>query len=208
MSDVADIARIIYDDFFKRDLLGKLGPGSLAVIAILDANQMDVFQLKVLKDHLWLLWIIALPTAYTLGLGLQILGELIGLHSGSPRPRYLLFFRTKGKWRKTNDDFDNRLSLISNAPVDQWLSTATRQRERFVVLKEASGNTALAVTVIFGCLLTGHLVGWAILSGIVALVLYITHFLHAKRQATFEVNTLRRTGILNQDEADDMLSRV
>lgn len=208
MSEISDIARIVYDDFFKRDLLGKVGPGSLVAVAVLEVFQINIFSLQVLKMWPWLFWIIALPIVYVLGLGLQITGELIGLHSSSPRPRYLFFFRSSGNWKSANDDLDNRISLISNAPPDKWLPGASKQRERFVVLKEASGNMALAMIVIFVCLVNKHSIEWTILSGIVAVVLYITHVLHAKRQATFEVNTLRHSGLLTQQEADDMLSRI
>jgi len=208
VKEISALARVLYDDFFKRDLLGKIGPGSLAAAAVLETCHLDISQFQILKDWPWFSLVVLLPTLYVLGLGLQIAGELIGVHSASPRPRYFLYFRTKGKWRKTNDDFDKRLQLIKNLARDKWLPDASKQRERFVVLKEASGNMAIATIIVFVCLLKSQLVWWAILSGIIAVVLYSSHILHAKRQAIFEVNTLKDIGSLTQQEADEMLSRI
>jgi hypothetical protein len=117
---MGDLAKILYEKFFMRDLLGKVGPGFVATFAVLKTLDVDVTAVVPRKEALWLLWVAALPALYIAGLALQISGERLGLHSASPKPRFLLFFSTTGNWAKANEDHDRRLVLTRNAPPDKW----------------------------------------------------------------------------------------
>ena len=103
--------------------------------------------------------------------------------------------------------------MIRGAPttVAVWPAEANLQRERFVVLKEATGNMALAASVVCGYLLWDQPSGWwngVVLGSILTLMFWYAHFDHARKQAHFEINVLERNGILNAAQANEMRSRV
>lgn len=184
-----------------RDLLGKVGPGFVAVAPVLTALKINVAGLLPDEKTLWLLWVAAIPILFLAGLALQILGERLGVHSASPRPRYyLLFFSTRGCWFEANQDFDRRLALFRNVPPPSSTADAQAQGERFVYLKEGSGNMAIAIIVALISLIAVGLPWTAVrclLLLLLSLVLFTSHFMHAKRQAVFEIHVLN--GIQNTD---------
>lgn len=207
---MGDFTKILYEKFFIRDVLGKLGPGAIATVILLYAvadPKSAATIAKLLEGGV--AFFIALPLFYMVGIALQISGERIGLHSSSPRPRYILvFFRSCGNWAKANTDLDDRLVLIQTAPPDKWTDGAKEQRERLVYLKEGSGNMALALFVAAVCLYAWPQTSISLLAGIFTIVLYVSHLMHAERQARFEVNVLRMSGILEPGVADSMLKRI
>lgn len=207
---MGDFTKILYEKFFMRDVLGKLGPGVIATVVLLYAvaDPMSAATIAKLLEG-GVVFFIALPLFYMVGVALQISGERIGLHSASPRPRYILvFFRSCGNWAKANTDIDDRLALINTAPPDKWTDGAKEQRERLVYLKESSGNMALALCVAAVCFYTRSQTSISLLAGIFAIVLYVSHLMHAERQARFEINVLRESGILKSCVADAMLKRI
>ncbi len=199
-----DFAKVLYEKFFMRDFMGKLGPG--AVFLVMVAYTLRGETLDISRVPTAILWVAGLPFAYLIGLGVQILGELLGLHSATPAPRYILFIPTKFS---VNTEFDKRLALIGKAKECEWTVNAKEQRERFLVLKEASGNMSIA-------LLFGSIIAWSGLWGanlsifykiaciLVAGVLYLSHRIHAIRQANYETKVLREVGLLSEDEANNM----
>ena len=145
---------------------------------------------------------------WSLGVALQILAEFIGLHSASPRPRWVLFYPTWGAWQKANSDLDERTALIGSAT---WTESARQQRERFVYLKEASGNFAAASLVAAALALysgAGLLSGNVLVLLVIATSLFLSHLVHAVRQARFEIKTLTKAGTLSDAEANAMLDCV
>lgn len=199
-----DFAKVLYEKFFMRDFIGKLGPGAVVLVMvgyILYGKDLDISRVPTA-----LLWVAGLPFAYLIGLGVQILSELLGLHSASPAPRYILFCKT---WFSANTELDERTSLIGTATDIQWTVNAKEQRERFVVLKEASGNMSMA-------LLIGLVLAWSRLGGaniskfhkvagiVVVGVLYLSHRISAIRQANYETNVLEEVGLLSGDKAGKM----
>jgi hypothetical protein len=211
MSEISDLAKVVYDDFFRRDVLGKLGPGLLAALPLALVAGFDKDRMTVLPSFPeWLFWVAAIPLVYSLGVALQITGELIGLLSPSPRPRQILFFRPRGNWAAVNDDFDDRVALISNASSQQLSDGAQKQRERYVVLKEASGNWSLALMVVavyLAIYVSPTPKGAIAVCLLAALALWASHIVHARRQAIFEINTLRNSGIISQQRAQEMRGR-
>jgi hypothetical protein len=184
--------------------MGKLGPGVfvLAMISyMLGGEGLDTSMIPTT-----LLWVAGLPFAYLIGLGVQILGELLGLHSASPAPRYILFYPTKFS---ANIDFDTRMALISKATDTQWTVYSKEQRERFIVLKEASSNMSIAVLIILVLAWSGlwgmNINVFCKVAGIVVVgVLYLSHRIHANRQANFETNVLEKVGLLSKEQAAQM----
>ena len=209
MSEISDLAKVVYDDFFRRDVLGKLGPGILAALPLALVAGFDEDMMTSLPFPEWLFWVAAIPLVYSLGVALQITGELIGLLSPSPRPRWILFFFRP--WAAVNVDFEDRVALISNASSQQWSDGAKKQRERFVVLKEASGNSSLALMVVavyLAIYVSPTPKGAIAVCLIAALALWASHIVHAHRQAIFEINTLRNSGIIPQQRAQEMHDRL
>lgn len=211
---MGDLAKVLYERFFLRDLLGKVAPGyfaMLALFAVVGGDGRATLGVGHPGDQGWLLWVSALPAVYMVGLALQVLGEFIGLHSPSPKPRYVCFFKATGLWREANADFDDRLAIIRNAAAERLTAGAREQRERFVVLKEASGNAALSILVVLvtGVLndVTNSRPTWVVLS-LLAAILLVSHFLHGQRQARFEINVLRDVGLLTPERAAAMAKRI
>lgn len=201
---MSDFAKVLYEKFFMRDYMGKLGPG--AVVLVMVGYMLHGEGLDISRVPTALLWVPGLPFAYLIGLGVQILSELLGLHSASPAPRYILFIETKFS---ANTELDERMALIGKATDTQWTVNAKEQRERFVVLKEASGNMSMAVLI--GLVLAWSGLGGANISvfhkvaGIVIVgVLYLSHRMNAIRQANYETNVLEKVGLLSGDEAGKM----
>ncbi len=208
---MSDLTKVLYEKFFMRDLLGKVGPGFVAIVSILKVLNVDVSTLMPGKETTWLLWVAALPIIYMVGVSLQILAELVGLHSASPKPRYVLFKLSTGDWCKANDDFDLRLTKIRNATSDKWGDGAKEQRERFVYLKEGSGNFAVASFIVILTLLFDkpkeHFSEIIILI-FLSIAMYASHIIHAKRQARFEIRTLFEASLINEQEAEEIRNRT
>jgi len=215
---MGDVVKVLYERFLMRDLLGKVGPGFITTFSVLSALKINITALLPDEKTVWLLWVAALPILFLIGLALQIIGELLGLHSASPRPRYYLcFFNTRGRWCDVNLDFDRRLSMFRNAPSGSLSPDAQAQRERFVYLKEGSGNMALAFFVALTCLRTTG-VPWKdvglLLLALLSLALFASHFMHAKRQAVFEIRTLNKiqtpggVKLLPDADAQAMLDKI
>ena len=206
---MSDIIKVLYEKFLMRDLLGKVSPGFVAVATVLSALDVKIANLFPDERFLWILWVSALPVLFLVGLALQIVGEFIGLCSPSPRPRYILFRvgnlicwglhkLTKCdiflNWRNVNEDFDQRVSIICSAPKEVLEGHFQANYERFVYLKEGSGNMALVLFVVWIWLLQNT--KWTDIRCIflvaLALALWASHWLHAYRQAKFEILTLNK----------------
>jgi len=206
-----DIAKIVYEKFFMRDLLGKILPGTIISLAILSSLGItDTSKIIPFQELRSLLWLFILAWSILAGLALQILGELIGFHSASPRPQRILFFIKITKWYQVNEDFRERLSLIRNASDEQWTSGAKEQRERFVYLKEGSGNLALALLVLFLRYMFSGSAFYPLPMAILlfAIILYWSHLIHATRQAFFEIRTLEQSSLLTSEKAQAMSERI
>lgn len=175
-----ELLNVLYEKFLMRDLVGKLGPGFVTGSALLAYFDLDVIAVVPADVGQWIL-VALLPAMWSLGVALQILAEFIGLHSASPRPRWVLFYPTWGSWQKVNSDLDERIALIGSAT---WTESARQQRERFVYLKEASGNFGAASLVAAALALhsgAGLLSGKFLVLLVIATGLFLSHLVHAVR---------------------------
>ncbi len=189
-----ELLKSLYEKFLLRDVLGKVTPGALATTASAWAlGYATPPLLTTLKDWNW--YALALiPVFYLVGVALQIIGEFLGLHSAAPYPKAILLVPTRKTWRQAYDDFSSRLSLIRRATSAQWPPAAQEQRERFVYLKEGCGNMALALLLLAlarPAWMAPHAFGQqSFLLALGALFMWLSHVIHARRQATFEIKTL------------------
>lgn len=207
-----DFAKVLYEKFFMRDFLGKLGPGAIVAVLFWKALASNSSISELANIPGFILWVVGVPLAYSLGLGLQILAEFIGIHSGSPAPRYILFFPTKFA---ANADIDERIALIGNADDSQWTDTNRSQWERYVVLKEAAGNMGSALLVFLILFATGllgsELVGGKVLwvfGGVFTACCFMSHWIHANRQANYEIRTLELKDLITKEKAEKMKTRT
>jgi hypothetical protein len=220
-------AQVLYSKFFLRDVLGKVIPGAIAVLVLWHSFTSDsladlpekVFGAK--DPYQWVLLLGSIPLCLLFGLALQIFGENLGAHSASPAPHHLFFqsIRKKGdnykNWGQINDDFALRLELIRAKSKELGLDVI-EQRDRLVYLKEGSGNLSLALAV-------GSIMGWLgkigfskldldfgplVLFSLLVVPFWYVHWLHARRQASFEIGTLRKAGFLDVLTANDMKERL
>lgn len=219
---MSDIVKVLYESFLMRDILGKVAPGFVSVYAGAAAFSIETTQYLPDERALWLLWVSALPILFLVGLAVQIASEFIGLHSASPRPRYVLLgignlIAKKmcwNNWTSVNRDFDRRLALLRNPPTGELGAEFQAQRERWVSLKEGSGNMATAL------LIAGTTLAWKsdtcfgepVVLICVSLILYSSHFVHSHRQAVFEIRTLANirdsSGVSYLADAQAMLDRI
>lgn len=190
-----DWVRYIYDKFFMRDLLGKITPGviELYALSILAGAGVPTHAMK----WPWPLYFVVAAAAEVTALAFQTLGEWVGIHSASPRPRRVLFFPA---WGRIYEDFRSRLSMITQASTDEWSKEAGMQRERLVYLKEGAGNLGIAMLLLAPTL--ECLQGWGIsLMLLFSGLLIGTHFVHGRRQAEHELRALWRKA-KDRDRAD------
>lgn len=105
---MGDFANILYKQFFLRDLLGKIVPGSLALFALYLLLPQEARDAIVAPgDFSWYFEVILFALSLVFGLGLQIVAEWLGFHSAHPRPLTILFLRTS-RGAKARDLFRSR----------------------------------------------------------------------------------------------------
>lgn len=195
-------ARLLYQKFFLRDVVGKIAPGGIAVLAAVQS-------LERLQVGGVLFTLVALGVFFLFGLALQVVGELIGLLSASPKPHHVLLVPVGwlqrapvfAHWWQVNEDATERLTRLQCAAPGQISAEAMASWEYLAALRESAGNLALALLVTALSFETGSI-------GVVALLLFFVlwsaHKLFAKRQARFEITILARAGLLSGEETRKM----
>lgn len=201
-----NLPKVLYEKFFLRDFLGKLGPGAMVTLLLFQTVGSPESALRFLDGGF--AYFVTLPLFYVVGVSLQIIGERIGLHSSSPRPTHIFFFPTTGNWAKANEDFLTRYKLIRTAPSEKWTNGLEEQRDRIVYLKEGAGNMALALAVSAICLFIMAQKSFSLLAVSGAFMLYISHIIYASRQAYFEISMLGAAGLLDPDTEESMITRI
>jgi hypothetical protein len=91
------VIKILYENFLMRDLLSRIIPGLLVVVAF-HINNLDLTQPTWMADQdisSWLLGLLVLGTSYFVGLSLQNLAEFLGAFSIYPSPVFFLFIHVK-----------------------------------------------------------------------------------------------------------------
>ncbi len=182
--------KYLYNKFIMRDLVGKMVPGVIELYALIHLAGVQN-NLHVAKWP-WPAYVLVAAAAVVTALAFQTLAEWVGIHSASPTPRRIIFFRSPESWQQIDTDFRSRLSVITQATEQQWSKEAAAQRERLVYLKEGSGNLGIAVLLVIPVL--EYQFGWGpVLLFAFSILLVGTHFVHAKRQAEHELHSLWRT---------------
>lgn len=120
-----------YNEFVQRDFLGYILPGYIVLLTIFWSDFVDPKNLNVTSTSfkLILLLIFSLGIAYIIGLAVKASGTIIGIIIDYP----LL---------EEKEDFHNRLSEFKEKYSKDHAKYI--QRERYIALKQASGNCAVS----------------------------------------------------------------
>jgi hypothetical protein len=181
---MGDLANVLYKQFFLRDLLGKVVPGTMVLLALYSIIPQEARNALALPDgSSWYMGLIWFAFSLVLGLGLQVVAEGLGFHSAHPRPLTICFRRYE-KGEKVRDLFRSRQAQFQKTATE----SQKEQRERYVYLKEGSGNVAFGLLFLAAAHLHNRQLLVTIL--IVALVLWYTHIVHRPRQAYYEIKVL------------------
>lgn len=210
---VDTFVNVFYQKFFLRDVLGKVAPGCvvcLTLVQALDIPSADL--LTAWHPAGWVRSFVEIALFYLIGVTLQVTGELLGLLSASPKPHHILFLPVGWlrqwpacrRWWQINEDYAERLMRLRGA---QLPATITEHDDYLSAIKEGTGNLSLALFVVAAVSWwsppDGQLGVVTALVGI-AFLLWSSQLLLAKRQARFEITVLARLGILGAEEASAM----
>lgn len=198
-------ARIFYQKFFLRDVVGKIAPGGIVLFALM--QNLEVLGEKGLTASL-----VLVAFCFLIGLVLQIIGELLGLLSASPKPHHVLLLPVGWlqrvlplftHWWQVNEDATERFVRLHCASARQIAPAAFAYWEYLAALREGAGNLSLGL--LMASLFTASESGqFGVLALLSFFVLLATHKLFAKRQARFEITILARAGLLSPEETRAM----
>ena len=205
-----EVTKILYEKFFMRDLLARIIPGLLVVVALLK-HKNAVAQITWMADQdipNWLLGILIIGTSYFVGLSLQNLAEFLGAFSTYTSPRFFLFIHVKNLpwgWCKkaqiVGQHSAKRFAVI-RTQADKLGSEVLTQRERFAYLRDGSCVFSMALSVV--CLIEWLSVGFNIAVMIPVLtmiiVLFLSHLKYREKLALFEISVLRESGLMSEEE--------
>ena len=156
MKELTNFFDAFYSRFVLRDLMAKIGPGSitLAAIGIILSGASDVYIASIISMSFWG-WIIFIAIAWLIGFSIQGLGEILKIIRYYPR--YEDSNKKKklelNRWYRILNDFRNNATKIDD-----------QQNERLVIIKEACGNGSLSL-LLSSYLLIMHYLIKSIVSG-------------------------------------------
>ena len=161
MSDLKDLFEAFYGKLILRDFFAKIVPGALLLTCLMYPSIPPREFITSVSASVWL-WIFFVGLAWSAGFGVQAFGEIYGFIRYYPkilekmdwkqiRAKYPTLKNLDGKNvegefdREIGDtNFQEFLDDFDRAPKNP---AQTQQRERFVVIKEACGNTYLALMI-------------------------------------------------------------
>ena len=139
MEQLATLFDAFYSRFVLRDLLAKIAPGAIFLIAL---SAIVTDSAESIADHLanlsfWA-WIILISVSWITGIAIQGIGEKLHLiiyypEWKDPDKKEKL---DRGAWYKMDIEFSEKAS-----------ESEKQQVERFVVIKEACGNAYIALSI-------------------------------------------------------------
>lgn len=190
--DFKNVSDSLYSSFIARDFFAKVLPGSIVLAAIaLSFLNYDTLTQKV-KDLPLMFGLLLYGLAWIVGFAVQAIAETLRLSRSFPSD-------------ETEDVFRARMTEYRALEMKPSLAL---QRERYVVIKEATGNTGVAailalcmlgITRVCGLGLWPY-VGLAVLA---AVVLLVESSKHAKRQRDWEQKAIAQQKALNAQQAKD-----
>ena len=182
MSDISDTIKYLYREFILRDLLSFITPGAIIICAML-LLEWDLSQILTFTKLIPLvLYIPIFGAFFMVGFAIQCLGAEI-------------FHVIKFHHRKIDKEHFTRLATFRSKADEK----AERQHERFVILKQMCGNSAVAIFIASVLLVIKRwipcVVPWVLGAMVIAIVisLYWGHLVHVRRQEEWEDLNMQQT---------------
>lgn len=172
----------IYSRFILRDFFAKIVPGFTLLAALFACLTSPVAALNYLKEMSFFGAVLTFGVSWIIGIAIQGFGEKWGLIRYFPK------------------DQDNKKYLTDSVEfVKESSSREKQQRERFIVIKEACGNSYLSIAISLLLLIVSFL--WSLrfcfakkvlpiftgLLVIVGIIYYLRkmHFIHVSRESQY-----------------------
>jgi hypothetical protein len=135
MEDLAALFNAFYTHFVLRDLLAKITPGAIVLVAI---SMIFIWQpenvARYLAELSFWAWTIFLAFSWIIGITLQSIGEFLGIGS-YPKEK----FKTHKEWFEFHVEFSHSVRVTE----------ANKNRvERYAVIKEACGIGSIALLIV------------------------------------------------------------
>ena len=183
MSDLSNLFSAFYSQFVLRDFFGKIIPGFLLILSIAVSLTSLKETDKYLESMSGWMWLMTGGVSWIGGFLVQSFGEACG------------FFRAFPKNSTPKESFRKLIRFSSSL---QLKDHERRTLERFVVIKEACGNSYIAISIASLILLSDKLFNKSHVTleafqliMIVCLIIFSVfflahmHFKHVKNQALF-----------------------
>ena len=182
ISQVKEAVDSLYTTFLARDLFSKVVPGGLVLATIVAVMGKDNAVSGTLPKISFLGWLLVYALCFSIGLAVQAVGEYLKIIRAYPGDESEDTFRTRMK--EFNDSIPSNVDRI--------------QRERYVVIKETTGNFGVAILISIlilgvGCLLSKST--WVLYPafGVPSfLVVWWFHVVHQRRQRDWERKVINR----------------
>lgn len=132
MADIEKIKEItdsLYSSFIARDFFAKVLPGSVVISALVYSTYGEKLDFEQLQKIPTFIWFLVYGQCWIFGFFVQGLGERLNILRVSPED-------------ESNAQYHAR---ISDFIVSARNNVDRLQRERFLIIKEATGNMAVAV---------------------------------------------------------------
>ena len=178
LNEINSLVDKIYEKFLLRDVFAKIVPGFILLTTIVFSITHDLTKTQNLLQFSWL---IVIGFSWILGFGVQGIGELTSLIR-----YYTKDYETDKKWYIAYNKFN------SNASSEEKSNC-----ERLVVIKEATGNMAIAfllsiiiVNISFAITDSPHFkssisIFGTIIIFTISLILLRMHRVHSRRQCHY-----------------------
>lgn len=226
--DLNGLFGAFYEKFLLRDYFGKVIPGFMALAAVSTLLTSPKGTIEYLSSMSFGAWFIALGIAWIAGVAIQSFGDTSGLILYYRKPKAEIavlsrciakkeieqfyvqkeFVKTSdgkviGPITETDSDFYTFWTLFDQCTTK--LPEKKQQRERYVVLKEACGNTYVALIFVFLIIVLRDLINISDIEGLkdvavlaselgaVAFGSYTLcrmHFIHVRRQDEMMFRTI------------------
>jgi hypothetical protein len=119
----------IYEKFLLRDIFAKIVPGLILIVTVFYVVTGDIAKIEKLTQLSWISWIILIGFEWIVAFGIQSIGEALKLI----------------RYYTDNYDSDERWYIDYNKFLSKATPAEKSNCERFVVIKEATGNLSLSI---------------------------------------------------------------
>ena len=157
MADFGDAFNAMYERLILRDFLAKIIPGGIVIFCLLAPHLADsAYMIPSLNLGIWLM---LFGAAWILGIAVQAIGEFAGIIKYYPDALDYYDWRAIAEYLDSSGEYptaSKEEERIKKRVGQYWFdfsrefeSHATareqQQKERLVVIKEACGNTSVAI---------------------------------------------------------------